>query len=265
MRSTHTQAMPRSILLFLLSFLLIGIASCSKENSKNGDPDKSAKTAEPTSYVVLIVAGYDSDPSPDQIAGKSSRGLGNSGMFQLKGDLETKGIDCKFFNWNGTSAGKINQKSPPGDAGIESWIRTRIKERPGTRFVSIGHSWGAHTLFDAATKIGDSESSRFPLTILLDPSSALRGGNPTKVPDCFGNVVNYHTGNLFCWGALEIENQVKNIFLGDPKNNFMKNVIPNYSSTFDIDAHNAAEWDPNIHSDMTLRILKIVDNDEQTN
>ena len=209
-----------------------------------------------TKFVVVIVGGFDSDPTPAQIAGKSPRNVGNSGMFQLMSDLKKSKIECQFFNWNGTAAGQIAQKKPPGAEAIASWIRERASKEPHTKFVIIGHSWGGHTVMEAAVRFNEDDSISIPLTILLDASSAMRGAPPTELPAKIETVANYYTANLFCWGELKIGERIDNIFLGDPKRNFMSNGHPKYQSKFDINAHNAAEWDHRIHADIIQRTLK---------
>ncbi len=239
---------------FLIACVPVALISCSETSETVND----ANVGDKTQYVIVIVSGFDSDPSPEQIARASQRGRGNSGMFQLMVDLEESGLECKFFNWNGTVAGHIGQKKPPGTDEIANWIKKRAAEEPETEFVFIGHSWGGHTVIDVASKISENSSIRIPFTVLLEASSALRGASPSKLPDNIEAAVNYHTGNLFCWGALKSEQKVENVNLGDPKNGFMENGFPKYGSSFDISAHTSAEWDQKIHSDISQRILTVV-------
>ena len=99
--------------LFGLPAAALGIlllCSCSS-------PDEIVTTQKPpepeekkTTYHIVVISGFESDPTAEQINGTSFRGHGNSGMFQLKNDLVEKGYDCSFFNWNGTQAGDIHNK-----------------------------------------------------------------------------------------------------------------------------------------------------------
>ena len=245
-----------SLSIFLILILVVTASSVLSSCSTDSRNEKEIQNKnEPPTFVVVIVSGYDSDPTPAQIEGTSQRGQGNSGMFQLKCDLEKSGLECKFFNWNGSAAGQISQNQPPGADAIASWMKQRVARDDSTRFVCIGHSWGGHTLIDVASKLKDHDSMSIPLTLLLDASSAMRGSRPSQMPDRIDRVVNYHTGNMFCWGKLKNANLVENVNLGDPENGFMVDGFPHYQSKFDIDAHNAAEWDQKIHSDMKRRIL----------
>ena len=242
--------------IFLRASSLAVLTSCAETVNRPNVVDR-------TQYVIVVVSGFDSDPSAEQIAGTAQRGSGNSGIFQLKGDLDAAGLECKFFNWNGTVAGQFGKNDPAGAAEIASWIEKRAAETSNTEFIFLGHSWGAHTLFDVASQISDSSSIRVPFAVMLDASSALRGASPSKLPENIVTLVNYHTGNMFCWGPLKSERKVKNINLGEPTNGFMENGFPKYGSAFDISAHVSAEWDQKIHRDIYLRILAVVG--EQSN
>jgi|AOAMet1_18_M0_10_1038524.scaffolds.fasta_scaffold04944_1 hypothetical protein len=243
--------MQKFLFVFLFACTLVALNSCSRSISDASAVDK-------TQYVIVMVSGFDSDPTPEQIAGTSIRGSGNSGMFQLMADLEELELECKFFNWNGTEAGQSGQENPPGIDGITNWIEQRVTQKPETEFVFVGHSWGGHTVISVASQICENSSVRFPFTVFLDASSALRGTRPAKLPDNIEAAANFHTGNMFCWGALKNAQNVENISLGDSESGFMENDFPKYGSAFDISAHNYAEWDQNIHREIIHRILKVV-------
>lgn len=247
--------MTRYIKTFFLLIPVVLLVSCSQEVKKSKPSDTKPIKQK---YLVVVVSGYDSDPSEEQLNGKAFRGTGQSGMYQLMGDLRESGVECQFFNWNGTEAGKSKQKNPPGEKGIVDWIQKRKSEEPTAKFIFIGHSWGGHTVFEVAKQFNDIDGVSFPLTILLDASSALRGSAPKKVPEKMESVVSYYTGNLFCWRKLDDVQRVKNIDLGDPENGFQGKGGHNYASSFSIQAHNGAEWDQRIHKDMKKRIQAIV-------
>jgi hypothetical protein len=96
---------------------LLSHAACSLAE----DRASSAKADSHPAICVVLIGGIDSDASPEQIAGTAGRGEGQSGMFQLAGDLAGKDMATEYFNWNGTRAGKISDK-PPLSVGIAQWI-----------------------------------------------------------------------------------------------------------------------------------------------
>ena len=97
---------------------------------------------------VILIGGIDSDPTPEQIEGTAPRGQGQSGMYQLAGDLSRRGITAEYFNWNGTRAGKIKEK-PPLAMGIATFILIVMRS---TR-LSSSQSWPT---VGAATRRGKS-------------------------------------------------------------------------------------------------------------
>jgi hypothetical protein len=120
-----------------------------------GDPgESSAKTVAP--HCVVLIGGIDSDPTPEQIEGVSPRGQGQSGLFQMASDLNETGVTAEYFNWNGTRAGKINEK-PPLAAGIAQFIRVRHAEHPEERLAIVANSWGGHTAIEVCQALSAPE------------------------------------------------------------------------------------------------------------
>ena len=252
---------PTSFRFCLLVLIALPVVlSCSRTSSS--DKVVIEKETEPaairTKYHVVCISGFESDPTGAQISGKSPRGVGNSGMFQLKCDLVAKGLDCTFYNWNGTDAGSIHDKDAPGFARIASRMREQFQREPNTQFLLLGHSWGGHTLLEVANQLQQESKLKIVHAIVIDPSSLMRGKRIEKLPNNIPSMLNYHTANAFCWGAWKNETRVKNVDLGDPVNGFSINGQPNYGSAFDTHAHTAAEWDENIHKDVVRRVLEIV-------
>src|SRR5205814_6265739 len=96
------------------------------------------------------MSGRMSDASADQISNKAARGQGNSGMYQLIGDLKNAGFTTMFFNWNGTSAGHYNDANVPGAKAVVAAIRETYAKDRKKHLVLVGHSWGGHTMLEVA-------------------------------------------------------------------------------------------------------------------
>lgn len=216
------------------------------------------EVVEPSDSLVIVISGFASDASPEQIDRKSVRGRGNSGMYQLAGDLTSAGLRTEFFNWNGTRAGKFTHKDAPGASGIVSFIRGMNDQGRLKHLVVVGHSWGGHTMLEVAEKLGSDPQIHISLAIGVDPSSLSRGKRPKDLPSSIDACVIYHTRNAFVWGAWENCDRVENIDLGDSANGFKALNGRDYAAKLDIAAHNAAEWDEAIQKDIVRRIKGVV-------
>jgi len=202
----------------------------------------------------------DSDPTPEQIAGTAEKNVGNSGLFQLLGELHDERMICEYFNWNGTAAGKINSRNPPTGAAIAARIREHLNQYPRSRVVVVGNSWGGHTALEVATQLRHSEAPLvIDLMVFLDPSSAGRrwARKPKDLPINVKRAVHYHTHNIYCWGNWEAD-RIRNIDLGDPKLGYMQDGKPAYHSQFDFRAHVSAEWDQRIHAEIKAAVLQLL-------
>lgn len=208
---------------------------------------------------VVLIGGIDSDPTPAQIAGTARRGEGQSGMFQLAGDLAAKGLATEYFNWNGTRAGKISEKAP-SSAGIVQWIREHHAKFPRQRLTIVANSWGGHTAWEVCEALAEAEIP-IELALFLDASSTGRAksARPARLPKCIQSARNYYTRNLFGWREWPDEARLVNIDLGDPKQGFLVEGGPKYDSSFDVKAHIHAEWDQRIHEELVTQLVKLVD------
>ena len=110
------------------------------------------------SALVVLIGGMDSDPTPEQIAGKSPRHAGNSGMYRLRGDLHSPRIATEYFNWNGTRASRINTKPAPQAAVIAETIRQHVRQHPRDLVILVGNSWGGHTTWEVCQALVDSSA-----------------------------------------------------------------------------------------------------------
>ena len=211
--------------------------------------------------LVVLIGGIDSDPTPAQIDGSAARQVGNSGLFQLAGDLKKKdGLIPEYFNWNGTRAGRIRDKNPPRAKGIANLIEEHQRRFPDDRVALIGNRWGGHTALEVLTDLREREGMRpLDLAVFLDPSSTGRGPpKPKELPDNVKDAVNYSTRNSFVWGTWEVGDRLKNIDLGDAKSGFVVDGQPQYADKFNPSAHIAAEWDSRIHDDISKRVLALL-------
>ena len=208
------------------------------------------QTHEPSSNApvlpvcVVLIGGIDSDPTLEQIQRTALRGQGQSGMFQLAGDLAHHGLSTEYFNWNGSRAGKIHEK-PPLSAGIIQFIQERHAKQPTEQLVIIANSWGGHTAWEVCEALTEPE---IPIAVMvfLDPSSLGRAqtARPTQLPLCIRSARNYYTRNVFGWRELPNEARMVNVDLGDAKHGFLVTGGPKYDAALDMQAHIAAEWDP---------------------
>ncbi|MFN0054030.1 MAG: hypothetical protein ACKV0T_17765 [Planctomycetales bacterium] len=225
-------------------------------------PSESARGESPPAapLLVVLIGGMDSDPTPAQIARPAPRGEGNSGLFQLQGDLQRAGVQTAYFNWNGSRAGELKRLRPPGTRAIAQFVRSHLQEHPADRVALVGNSWGGHTALEAAGHLhSHDEPVAVNLAIFLDASSAGRAqGQELAIPVNVNRVVQFHTRNLFVWGPLARNARIQSIDLGDPEQGFIKEGRPAYDSPFDFKSHVAAEWDERIHADIARRLLELV-------
>ncbi|MGQ0633160.1 MAG: hypothetical protein ACT4QC_01005 [Planctomycetaceae bacterium] len=246
-----------------LPFLVaLGLGALAREAFADEAPRR-PRSSQPRLLVVLI-GGIDSDPTSEQISGAALRRQGNSGLYQLRGDLlREPRVSVEYFNWNGTPAGEINAKPAPNSRGIAEFIHRHIQAHPRDKLALVGNSWGGHTAFEVSQVLYQHEAPvAIDLAVFLDPSSAARGpARPEKLPENLNRVVCYHTRNVFIWGRLPDSPRLTNIDLGDPANGFMRDGQPAYDARFDFRAHVAAEWDETIHADIKRRLLDIRPND----
>lgn len=207
---------------------------------------------------VILIGGIDSDPTPEQIAGTAPRGQGQSGMYQLAGDLSREGLTTEYFNWNGSRAGKIKEK-PPLSAGIAQFIVNRHQQQPTEQLAIIANSWGGHTALEVCEALAEPEVP-IAVTVFLDPSSFGRAktARPAQLPLCIRSARNYYTRNVFGWRELQSEERLVNVDLGNAEHGFLVKGGPKYDATFDTQAHIAAEWDPRIHREITQQVLLVL-------
>ena len=118
---------------------------------------------------VFLIGGFDSEPTAEQIANKAPRGVGNSGMFQLAGDLRKDGIRAEYFDWNGTSAGKIKEQPAPLSKGIVEHIRRQHQKHPADRLAIVGNSWGGHTAWEVSQLLAEEPMVTLDFVVFLDP------------------------------------------------------------------------------------------------
>lgn len=219
-----------------------------------------ARAPVPRLYVVLI-GGMHSDPTAAQIAGTAARREGNSGLYQLLGDLQLNDqVVAEYFNWNGTRAGQLNAPHPPRTEGIVNCIREHMQQSPGDRLAIVGNSWGGHTAIEVTQALLASDAPlAFDLAVFLDASSTARGKRkPKRLPININHAVHYFTHNLFVWGKWPAGDRLENIDLGDKACGYRSDGGPAYQSAFDFRAHVAAEWDDRIHADIKRRLLEVL-------
>ncbi len=212
--------------------------------------------AAPVTHVVLI-GGFDSDPTPQQLAGTARRGEGNSGMFQLRNDLRAERVSAEYFNWNGSPAGSIGAENPPGAAAIASHVREQVQKHPSTKIGIVGNSWGGHTAWEVCQSLGETEPAlKIPLVVFLDPSSAGRPNSkrPALLPKNVDLAVQYASRSAVVWAPWQNEKRVVPIDLADAKQGFLRPGGPPYGALFSPNAHIGAEWDDKIHMDIRRRL-----------
>ncbi len=220
--------------------------------------DEPNSTTPAPPVCVVLIGGIDSDPTPQQIQGTALRGQGQSGMFQLAGDLANHGLNTEYFNWNGSRAGKIREK-PPLAAGIVQFVQERHAKQPTEQLAIIANSWGGHTAWEVCEALSEPEIP-IAVTVFLDPSSLgrLQTARPKQLPLCIRSARNYYTRNVFGWRELPNEARVVNVDLGDAKHGFLVDDGPKYDAVLDTQAHIAAEWDPRIHREITEHVLSVL-------
>lgn len=248
-------ANPKRWLSILILIVIASLACFAKGQS----PPQVA--ARPPHLLAVFIGGGDSDPTPEQIASTAPRGQGNSGLFQLCGELRRERVVAEYFNWNGTRAGKLNAPPPvPLSPGIATMIREHVQTHPADRVAIVGNSWGGLTALEVAQNLAQPETPlAIDCVILLDPSSVVRAlAKPKSLPVNVNRAVNYFTRNGFVWGKLPPDDRLENIDLGDPVNGYMRDGLPKYGDPFNIRAHIAAEWDDRIHADIKRRLLEFV-------
>jgi pimeloyl-ACP methyl ester carboxylesterase len=214
----------------------------------------------PVHLLVVLIGGADSDPTAAQIDGTAKRHEGNSGLYRFAGDLKRDRVLPEYFNWNGTRAGKITDKNPPGSHGIAEFIGAHLQAFPSDRVAIVGNSWGGHTALEVLQQLSTGEQPlAVQLVVFLDASSTGRGPpRPKALPVSANQAASYFTRNAFVWGKWNAGARLKNIDLGDPAERFMKHGGPAYNAAFNFQAHVAAEWDENIHNDIESRLLDLL-------
>ena len=218
----------------------------------------------PKPLFVAFIGGFDSEPTAAQIAGKAERGVGNSGMFQLAGDLRGAGVAVEYFNWNGSAAGKIKEQQAPLSKGIAQKLRNQQAEHPQHKLAIVRNSWGGHTAWEVCQLLSEEPAVSCDLVVFLDASSVGRfdKSQPDKLPSNVRQAVTIATRNALGWKKWANEPRADFIDLGDPDHGFLKKPGPAYDSLFDVQAHISAEWDAAIHREIQKRLLKVVADNE---
>lgn len=213
----------------------------------------------PPQTLCILIGGFNSDPTPDQIAGTAARNAGNSGLYRMYRDLSVEGVIPRYYNWNGSAAGELSRPRPPGVTGIAAAVRDHLQVHPFDRVAIVGNSWGGHTAHEVALDLYRHPTpSAIDLIAFLDPSSAARAaGRPRGLATNVNHAVNYFTHNAFVWGRLDAGQRLQNVDLGDPALGYMRGGLPEYNATLNVRAHIAAEWDEKVHSEIIDRILKL--------
>lgn len=238
-----------------VALILSGVATCPVA-AQSEDALRSRRGA-----LVVLIGGMDSDPTPEQIAGKSPRYAGNSGLYRLRGDLHSPIVATEYFNWNGTRASRINSHPAPESAVIAETIRLHVRRNPRDFVILVGNSWGGHTIWEVCRALVDSSKPvAIDYVVFLDPSSAGRSNDtrPKHLPININRATNFYTRNLFGWRRWPNDHRIENVDLGDAREGFLTSNGPAYNSTFDFNAHVAAEWDERIHSAIRKRILDLI-------
>jgi pimeloyl-ACP methyl ester carboxylesterase len=222
--------------------------------------NKNARSQPTNSLLAVFISGANTDPTPDQIAGKARRGTGTSGLYQLAGDLKREPMTVEYFNWNGTRAGNIRDREPPGHHAICDVVRAQLRKHPSGRVAIIGNSWGGHTAILAAEELArDERSLPVDLVVCIDGSSVGRiSGRPKALPENVRQAASYFTHNAFVWGEWPNEPRLQNVDLGDPQAGYLVSGGPAYDATLDIQAHVHAEWDQKVHADIRRRLFALL-------
>jgi pimeloyl-ACP methyl ester carboxylesterase len=214
--------------------------------------------SEPPSTLVVVISGRGSDASAEQISNKAARGSGSSGMYQLMGDLTKLGFKTMFFNWNGTPAGQFTEKNAPGATAIVSAIRNAVSKDKIKHLIVVGHSWGGHTMLEVSQKLNTKPTLKIELAIGIDATSFGLGPQADRLSPNVCKLICFHTRNAFTWIPWKNDPRIEDLDLGDPAKGFMVKGQPNYAAAFDIQAHNAIEWDERVHAAVLRRIKKTV-------
>jgi len=227
----------------------------------------SRDTAESSTVRVILIGGFVSDPSVDQIQGTAGRG-GNSGLYRLQNDLiQDDRLSAEYFNWNGTRTREINSTDPPMATGIARSVRERHTQHPRERLIIVGNSWGGHTAREVCEHLNVAPVVPVEYVIFLDPSSLGRvkhGQRAGELPSNVQRATNYYTRHLLSWRHWANEPRVENIDLGDPEHGFQVAGGPPYDSLIDPKGHIYAEWDERIHDDIRRRIARVRFEQKQT-
>jgi pimeloyl-ACP methyl ester carboxylesterase len=260
---TRTTALRSGARLWASRFLcFVCICRCTLNFASADDVAKQTQSRprRPVHLLAVLIGGIDSDPTPAQIDGTAARNEGNSGLYRFAGDITVERVIPEYFNWNGTRAGKIKTKDPPGSRGISEFVRQHLQSFPGDRVVIVGNSWGGHTALEVVQQLRDGEAPlAVNLVVFLDASSAGRGpARPKALPANVNRAVSYYTRSIVVWGKWDAGRRLENIDLADPANRFIVNGEPPYNAPFDIRGHVAAEWDEEIHSDIQRRLLALL-------
>jgi len=252
----------RRIQLNMKRVSLVALVACFSVQAALGADDQSPRHSDnrPAHLLAVLIGGIDSDPTPAQIEGTAGRNEGNSGLYRFAGDMAQERVIPEYFNWNGTRAGQINRKAPPGSRGIADFIRQHLQAFPGDRVAIVGNSWGGHTALEVAQRVSEGEAPlAIDLVIFLDASSAARGAaKPKALPINVNRAVSYFTRNMFVWRKWDAGARLTNIDLGDVSQGYMRDGAPAYDAPLDVRGHVAAEWDEKIHADIKRRLLALL-------
>jgi pimeloyl-ACP methyl ester carboxylesterase len=252
------------IRLILVLFAALVVASFSTLLRADSPAGAALLSRRAPHLLAVFIGGMDSDPTPEQIAGSAPRQQGNSGLFQLMGDVQQERVVAEYFNWNGTRAGTLNSPQPPRSPTIAEFIREHLQRHAQDRVALVGNSWGGHTALEVAQDLFRHETpNAVALVVFLDASSAGRAQAPPKeLPMNLNRVVHFHTRNVFVWRTLPRDRRLETIDLGNPTTGYMREGRPAYNAPFDFQAHVAAEWDERIHADIRRRLLDLVPPEE---
>src|SRR5579872_4964312 len=254
--------MPPTFSRFFTATLAFALcfSTIAARGADNSPPAPPRDPHRPPHLLVVLIGGIDSDPTAAQIRGTAQRAEGNSGLYRLANDITCERVIPEYFNWNGTRAGEIKTKKPPGSAQIADFIRGHLQKFPADRVALVGNSWGGHTALEVAERLSQPDCPlALNLVVFLDASSTGRGpAKPKSLPVNVNRAVSYFTRNMFVWGNWDAGTRLENIDLGDPKNGFIFDGHPPYNARLDAKAHIAAEWDEAIHKVINSRLLKFL-------
>lgn len=220
-------------------------------------PDPRNHLKQVSLWHVILIGGFDSDPTKKQIKGTARMGRGSSGLYQLHRDLESMGTASRYFNWEGSDAGRLGRSGAPGPTRIINYIRQFHLKNSCLKTAIIGASWGGYTALEVTEGLNSKENV-IPVEalILVDASAFFR--NLKGLPPISENVmhaINYFTHNRISTGALT-DVRVENIDLGNSINGFLRNHWARYNRRGDWRAHVLSQWDPYIHQDIHNRMAR---------